>query len=109
MIELADFTDLFSRQVVERKLRKKDEDENAGKTPKVTYAKILDSKRSQNVGILVKSLNLDIETVRHAVIEFDTSAVDLETIQKVYDSVSSRISHLSQVTNSRLLRFLKHI
>ena len=56
-----DFTTLFSRQVVEKKPKKAVEE----KPVKVQSMKILDSKRSQNVGILVKSLNLDIQTVEN--------------------------------------------
>jgi len=82
-----DFTELFGRQVVERKLKKTEEQEV--KVQRVVAAKVLDSKRSQNVGILIKSLNLDIDTVRHAVIEFDLSNLSLETIEKVYESVST--------------------
>ncbi|CAL8124173.1 unnamed protein product [Orchesella dallaii] len=79
-----DFTELFGRQVVERKLKKTEEQEV--KVQKIVAAKVLDSKKSQNVGILIKSLNLDIETVRHAVIEFDLSNLSLETLEKVYES-----------------------
>lgn len=85
-IEFDEFTELFSRQVVERKLKKKED--AVVKQPKVTHAKLLDSKRSQNVGILIKSLGLDIEVVRTAVMDFDLRDVDLETIEKVYESVS---------------------
>jgi len=60
-----DFTTLFSRQVVEKKLPKKVEE----KPVKHQSAKILDSKRSQNVGILIKSMNIDIDTVKHGELE----------------------------------------
>jgi formin 2 len=57
-----DFHELFSRQVVEKKVAKKVEATN--KPVRQQAMKVLDSKRSQNVGILVKSLNLDIEQVK---------------------------------------------
>jgi len=77
-----DFTTLFSRQVVEKKVVKKVED----KPVKQQSIKILDSKRSQNVGILVKSLNLDIENVKNAVFEFDLSVISLETLEKILEN-----------------------
>jgi formin 2 len=59
--DLKEFSDLFSRQVVERKPTKKKEE-----TPcKVQAMKILDSKRSQNVGILASSLHVDFSEIEN--------------------------------------------
>jgi formin 2 len=55
------FSDLFSRQVVERKPTKKKEE----KPSKVQAMKILDSKRSQNVGILASSLHVDFSEIEN--------------------------------------------
>jgi len=55
------FSDLFSRQVVERKPTKKKEE----KPSKVQAMKILDSKRSQNVGILSSSLHVDFSEIEN--------------------------------------------
>lgn len=59
--EMKEFSDLFSRQVVERKPTKKKEE----KPSKVQAMKILDSKRSQNVGILSSSLHVDFPEIEN--------------------------------------------
>ncbi|XP_035706771.1 protein cappuccino isoform X3 [Folsomia candida] len=76
-----DFHKLFSRQVVEKKITKKVE----VKPAKLQSIKILDSKRSQNVGILIKSLNLDIEHVKQAIFEFDLSVINSEVLEKILE------------------------
>lgn len=81
--DLAEFTDLFSRQVVTRKPTvKKQEQKN-----KVEAVKLLDSKRSQNVGILAQSLHIDFQEIENAVYNFDTSIVNLESLQQIYEVV----------------------
>ena len=47
--------------------------------------KILDQKRSQAVGILVQSLRVTIEEVENAVIQLDTSVIDVEALQSLLD------------------------
>lgn len=59
--DMKEFSDLFSRQVVERKPTKKKEE----KPSKVQAMKILDSKRSQNVGILSSSLHVDFSEIEN--------------------------------------------
>ena len=59
--DIKEFSDLFSRQVVERKPTKKKEE----KPSKVQAMKILDSKRSQNVGILSSSLHVDFSEIEN--------------------------------------------
>uniref|UniRef100_T1JJV2 FH2 domain-containing protein n=1 Tax=Strigamia maritima TaxID=126957 RepID=T1JJV2_STRMM len=77
-----DFIDLFSRQVSEKKPMAK----KVTKATKKKAVKILDSKRSQMVGILVSSLHLEISEVENAVYNFDTSVLDLEALQKIYEA-----------------------
>ncbi|PNF17727.1 hypothetical protein B7P43_G07384 [Cryptotermes secundus] len=79
--DIKEFSDLFSRQVVERKPTKKKED----KPSKVQAMKILDSKRSQNVGILASSLHVDFSEIENAIYNFDTSVVNLEALQQIYE------------------------
>lgn len=59
--DMKEFSDLFSRQVVERKPTKKKEE----KPSKMQAMKILDSKRSQNVGILSSSLHVDFSEIEN--------------------------------------------
>ncbi|XP_066252112.1 protein cappuccino-like isoform X1 [Euwallacea similis] len=75
-----DFTKLFSRQVITRVPTKKQEVK-----PKVEVVKLLDSKRSQSVGILAHSLRQDFNEIENAIYSFDTSVVSLEALQQIYE------------------------
>ncbi|KAK9880093.1 hypothetical protein WA026_008609 [Henosepilachna vigintioctopunctata] len=80
---LDEFSELFSRQVVTRRpsVAKKVEQKT-----KVEAVKLLDSKRSQNVGILAQSLHVDFQEIENAVYNFDTSIVSLEALQQIYEA-----------------------
>lgn len=84
--DLPKFTDLFSRQIVARKPTMK----VAEAKPKVEAVKLLDSKRSQNVGILAQSLHVEFHEIENAIYNFDTSIVSLEALQQIYETVSGR-------------------
>lgn len=79
-----EFTDLFSRQVVKAPVKKKVEVKT-----KIQPVKILDSKRSQNVGILAQSLHVEFSEIENAIYNFDTSVVSLEALQQIYELVST--------------------
>lgn len=78
-----EFTDLFSRQVIKAPVKKKVEVKT-----KIQPIKILDSKRSQNVGILAQSLHVEFSEIENAIYNFDTSVVSLEALQQIYELVS---------------------
>lgn len=82
---LQKFMNLFSRQVVTKKAPVK----KVEKPKKNVAVKILDSKRSQNVGILAHSLHVDFAEIENAVYNFDTSVVNLEALQQIYEAVSN--------------------
>lgn len=77
-----EFTDLFSRQVVKAPVKKKVEVKT-----KIQLVKILDSKRSQNVGILAQSLHVEFSEIENAIYNFDMSVVSLEALQQIYELV----------------------
>ncbi|XP_053666957.1 protein cappuccino [Anopheles marshallii] len=79
---LEEFTELFSRQVIVPKLREKVE------KPEKTI-KILDCKRSQNVGIFAKSLHVEWDEIECAIYHCDTSVVSLEAMQKILEIKAS--------------------
>ncbi|XP_041775774.1 protein cappuccino isoform X4 [Anopheles merus] len=79
---LDEFTELFSRQVIIPKLREKVE------KPEKTV-KILDCKRSQNVGIFAKSLHVEWDEIECAIYHCDTSVVSLEAMQKILEIKAS--------------------
>ncbi|KAI8422362.1 hypothetical protein MSG28_006223 [Choristoneura fumiferana] len=79
-----EFTDLFSRQVVKAPVKKKVEVKT-----KIQPVKILESKRSQNVGILAQSLHVEFSEIENAIYNFDTSVVSLEALQQIYEMRAS--------------------
>nr|CAD7594706.1 unnamed protein product [Timema genevievae] len=79
--DLKEFEELFSRQVVERKATKKKEE----KPSKTQAVKILDGKRSQSVGILASSLHVEFTEIENAIYNFDTSSLNLEALQQIYE------------------------
>lgn len=85
-LNMKEFADLFSRQVRERNLAKKNE--GTPKSSKTQPAKILDSKRSKMVGILEKSLHIDFSEIENATYNLDTSVISLEALQQIYEIVS---------------------
>lgn len=93
--DLSKFTDLFSRQIVTRKPTTK----KVESKPKVEAIKLLDSKRSQNVGILAQSLHVEFQEIENAIYNFDTSIVSLEALQQIYEAVSG---------NTKPLRIVQH-
>ncbi|XP_063240371.1 protein cappuccino isoform X2 [Bacillus rossius redtenbacheri] len=79
--DMKEFEELFSRQVVERRAPRRREERPA----RQQAAKILDGKRSQSVGILASSLHVEFSEIENAIYNFDTSAVNLEALQQIYD------------------------
>ncbi|KAI8479338.1 riboflavin kinase, partial [Branchiostoma belcheri] len=56
------------------------------KKPKAKkVAKLLDSKRSQQVGILMSSLHAEMADIENAVLNMDTTHLDLENLNALYD------------------------
>lgn len=76
---LDEFTELFSRQGVVPRAK------TATPLPKVKAIKVLDSKRSQNVGIFVRSIHVDFAEIEHAIYHCDTSVISLETLQHIME------------------------
>ncbi|CAG9785527.1 unnamed protein product [Diatraea saccharalis] len=85
---IEEFTDLFSRQVVKAPVKKKVEVKT-----KIKPVKILDSKRSQNVGILAQSLHVEFSEIENAIYNFDTSVVSLEALQQIYELRATEEEH----------------
>lgn len=76
---LDEFTELFSRQGVVPKAK------TTVPLPKIKTIKVLDSKRSQNVGIFVRSIHADFAEIEHAIYHCDTSVVSLEILQHIME------------------------
>ncbi|KAK0178705.1 hypothetical protein PV327_007568 [Microctonus hyperodae] len=95
-VNIKEFVDLFSRQVVDRKPTIKKEESN--KSSKIQPAKILDSKRSKTVGILEKSLRVDFSEVENSVYNLDTSIVSLEALRQIYEIMPTP-KEMEEITN----------
>ena len=81
-IEVDEFDFLFSRPQVKPKAKKEDK-KSPDQPVKATVAKLLDPKRSQNVGIFIKSKHLEIHELENCIYNFDNSVIDFETLGQV--------------------------
>ncbi|TRY63309.1 hypothetical protein TCAL_13592 [Tigriopus californicus] len=100
-IEADEFEDLFSRPVTKTKVKsdnKKKEEEAAKK--KTATAKFLDPKRSQEVGICIRSNRLDIPEVENAIYNLDNSVIHCDVLVQI-----SRI----QASKDELATFQAHV
>lgn len=95
---LDEFTELFSRQVVIPKQKSIDE---KVRPSKIETIKILDSKRSQIVGIFSRSLHIQFEEIEHAIYHCDTSVVPLETLQHIMaiKATPDELAQIKEVAN----------
>lgn len=66
----------------------------------MTKAKLLDSKRSQNLGIMINSRHLDITDVESAVLHLDTSEISLDLLQQICET---------RATDSELNTIQRHL
>ena len=82
-IDVDDFDSLFSRPQVQPKAKKEKTKKDDEQAQKVTAAKLLDPKRSQNVGIFIKSKHLEIHELENCIYNFDNSVIDFETLGQV--------------------------
>ncbi|XP_065564910.1 uncharacterized protein LOC136030141 isoform X2 [Artemia franciscana] len=79
--ELNEFEEKFSRQSTQDKPKLVSKSEKPGKQQ---VAKLLDPKRSQNLGILISSQHLEISEIEQALLNFDTDIVSLEMLKRIY-------------------------
>jgi len=103
-IEEEEFDSLFSRTVIKPK---KPEAAKVSKPKVEKPASILDSKRSQNVGILLRSTHIDIGRVEEVVYQFELTleAEVLQQVQEVQatpDELAKMRAHLSATPDKPL-------
>uniref|UniRef100_A0A8C1N286 Formin 2 n=1 Tax=Cyprinus carpio TaxID=7962 RepID=A0A8C1N286_CYPCA len=82
-VDFDEFVELFSKTAVKEKKKPLSDTISRSKTKQVV--KLLNTKRSQAVGILMSSLHLDMKDIQHAILNLDNTVVDLETLQALYD------------------------
>ncbi|XP_071490614.1 uncharacterized protein [Diadema antillarum] len=73
---------MFSKKEMKKK---KPLSDNYTKPKTKQVAKLLDSKRSQAVGIFMSSLHVEMMDIRHAVLNMDLTVIDLENLQSLYE------------------------
>ncbi|KAG7283026.1 hypothetical protein CRUP_012919 [Coryphaenoides rupestris] len=83
LINRGEFEDLFAK-VMTQANRKPLSEAYEKKAKARKLVKLLDSKRSQAVGIFISSLRLDMKDIKHAVLKVDSSVVDLETMEALF-------------------------
>ncbi|CAK8694930.1 unnamed protein product [Clavelina lepadiformis] len=82
-VNITELVDLFCKLNV---TKKKPLSSTLGKaTKKKKVAKILDTKRSQAVAIFTSSLHVEIDDIKQAMLNVDTSVVDIETMEAIYE------------------------
>ncbi|KAL0964500.1 hypothetical protein UPYG_G00324700 [Umbra pygmaea] len=87
-VDCEEFVELFSKGAV--KVKKKPISDTIIKSKTKQAVKLLNNKRSQNVGILMSSIHLDMKDIQHAILNMDNTVVDLETLQSLYDNRAQR-------------------
>ncbi|XP_068577786.1 formin-like [Cebidichthys violaceus] len=98
IVNANEFEDLFSKATLQTKKKPlSDTYEKKAKTKKII--KLLDSKRSQAVAILISSLHLEMKDIQQAVLTVDNSVVDLETIEALYEN---------RATSDEIAKITKH-
>ncbi|XP_042624096.1 formin-2-like isoform X3 [Cyprinus carpio] len=83
-VDFDEFVELFSKTAVKEKKKPLSDTISRSKTKQVV--KLLNTKRSQAVGILMSSLHLDMKDIQHAILNLDNTVVDLETLQALYEN-----------------------
>ncbi|XP_010868278.3 formin-2 [Esox lucius] len=83
-VDFDEFVELFSKSAVKEK--KKPISDTIMKSKAKQVVKLLNNKRSQNVGILMSSIHLDMKDIQNAILNMDNTVVDLETLQSLYDN-----------------------
>lgn len=80
-----EFSNLFSKPVNQNKEKEQKKDKTSKKSNKPECVKLLEAKRSQQLGIIMSSKHLDGQIVRDAIIAFDNQVLSFETLNSVYD------------------------
>ncbi|XP_047657883.1 formin isoform X3 [Tachysurus fulvidraco] len=85
IINTDEFAELFAKMASPAKRKPLSEAyDNTAKAKKII--KVLDSKRSQAVGILISSLHLEMKDIQQAILMMDNSVVDLDAIEALYET-----------------------
>lgn len=56
------------------------------KSPPKQFAKVIEPKRSQAIGILLSSLRMEFHVIESAIMNLDTTQVEMEKLKAIYDN-----------------------
>ncbi|KAM9435297.1 formin [Clarias gariepinus] len=85
IVNTNEFAEMFAKMA--SPIKRKPLSEAYNKTAKgKKIIKVLDSKRSQAVGILISSLHLEMKDIQKAILMMDNSVVDLDAIEALYEN-----------------------
>lgn len=94
-----EFAEAFARTATPKKIRE------SIRLPKKAYRKSLDSKRSQSVGIFAKTLKrlqIDLETIKEAILHCDTKLINLDLLQQLRSHAAST-EELNAIMNANAI------
>ncbi|XP_028392314.1 LOW QUALITY PROTEIN: serine/threonine-protein kinase CST20-like [Dendronephthya gigantea] len=83
-----EFEKLFSKKIADRRLKRTKslrDDKHFARINGKKVVKLLETNRSRAIGIKMSSLSCQLEDISNAVYNMDTSVVDMESLQSIYD------------------------
>ena len=86
-INISDFAEMFAK--VERKSEGALLSSNSTKRVKQQVVHLLDNKRSQAVGIFLRSLHVQMDEIRDALYNVNTAILDQESLTSLFEIVST--------------------
>ena len=87
IINVSDFAEMFAK--VERKADGKLLSSRSTNRIKQQVTHLLDNKRSQAVGIFLRSLHVEMDEIRDALYNVNTAILDQETLNSLFEIVST--------------------
>lgn len=85
LVEVKEFENLFKKSRVVKKSERRSHDINEHNSSRPI--RLLDGHRSQAVGILLKSLHVDLDEITQAVVAMETGLVDVESLKALNEMV----------------------
>jgi formin 1 len=79
-----DFVVLFSKQAASSKTQIKNPTKQTNTQSKQECVRLLDSKRSQAIDILMTSQRLEFQLIRDSLMNFDNQLLNFETLSSIY-------------------------
>ena len=92
VINVSDFAEMFAK--MERKSEGTHLSSKSTRRMKQQVVHLLDNKRSQAVGIFLRSLHVEMDEIRDALYNVNTAILDQESLSSLFEIVSISISDI---------------